>query len=515
MIRKLILNKIATFTQAVEMEPTAINYFYGSNGSGKTTLSKVIADETAFSDCALTWQDQPIETLVYNRDFVKSHFSQSSTIKGIFTLGKDATEAKAFIETTKKGIEAHITALTALNNSLETKNVEINTLNNSIIKKCWAIKVKYEETFREAYTGFIGSKPAFFNKCKQERSNTAALLSFDDIKEKCQRVFSKTLQAYEPIQSLKLPDFEAIENHAILITKIVGKEDLPIAALITKLGNSDWIKQGLGFLEQTENQCPFCQQSVSATLQDEIESVFDESYQQKVAELNTFQADYIQTISSIIDNLKEVIKLEISILDFTELKSHIRLLEGAYHNNLAIIDKKVKSPSSTVVLNSLSSDFNKAQGIIESYRTTIENNNATANNIKTEKITLKSVIWRFIVGELSAELNTYQINLSGLQKGKKSIEDQIAQRTTEKQSLEGKIKEKEADITSVIHTKNEINKILKSFGFTNFSISEAENGYYKIIRQNGVDAKATLSEGEYTFITFLYFNTSDSFRQLR
>ena len=157
MIRKLTLNKIATFTQAVEIEPSAINYFYGSNGSGKTTLSKVIADETAFPDCTLAWQNQPIETLVYNRDFVKSHFSQSSTIKGIFTLGKDATEAKAFIETTTKEIEAHTTALTALNNSLETKNTEIKTLDDAIVEKCWTIKGRYEQNFREAYTGFIGT----------------------------------------------------------------------------------------------------------------------------------------------------------------------------------------------------------------------------------------------------------------------------------------------------------------------------------------------------------------------
>jgi len=507
MIRKLTLNNIATFTQAVEIEPTTINYFYGSNGSGKTTLSKVIADESVFSDCALTWQNQPIETLVYNRDFVKSHFSQSRTIKGIFTLGKDATEAKAFIETTTKAIEVHTTALTALNHSLETKNTEIKTLDDGIIEKCWSTKGRYEQNFREAYTGFIGSKPAFFNKCKQEQNNTSDLLAFDDIKEKCQRVFSKTLQAYTPIQPIQLPDFDALENDPILTTKIVGKEDLPIASLVTKLGNSDWIKQGVGFLEQTENQCPFCQQPISATLQDEIESVFDDSYQQKISELAAYQSNYAQTIASIIDKLKEVIKLEIPILDFTELKSHIRLLEEAYKNNLTSIDQKVKSPSSEVVLSPLSNDFKKAQSIIESYRTTIQNNNATANNIKTEKATLKSEIWWFIAEELSPELTTYKTELSGLKSGKKSIEDQITQRTTDKRSLEGKIKEKEADITSVIHTKNEINKILKSFGFTNFSISEAdsEDGYYKIIRQNGADAKETLSEGEYTFITFLYF----------
>lgn len=44
MIRKLIINNIATYTQLVEIGPTEINYFYGSNASGKTTLSKVIAN---------------------------------------------------------------------------------------------------------------------------------------------------------------------------------------------------------------------------------------------------------------------------------------------------------------------------------------------------------------------------------------------------------------------------------------------------------------------------------------
>ena len=37
------------------------------------------------------------------------------------------------------------------------------------------------------------------------------------------------------------------------------------------------------------------------------------------------------------------------------------------------------------------------------------------------------------------------------------------------------------------------------------SAEAEENGFYKIIRPNGEDAQQTLSEVEYTFITFLYF----------
>ena len=67
-----------------------------SNGSGKTALSKVIFYESNYPDCYLPRQANPLVPVVYNRDFVKSHFSQSNSIKGIFTLGIDANEAKIF-----------------------------------------------------------------------------------------------------------------------------------------------------------------------------------------------------------------------------------------------------------------------------------------------------------------------------------------------------------------------------------------------------------------------------------
>ena len=505
MISKLSLNSIATFTQKVEIEPTEINYFYGSNGSGKTTLSKVIADDSVFPDCCLTWQTSPIETLVYNKDFVKSHFSQSSSIKGIFTLGKDAIEAKKFIEETTQKIEGHETALMGLNKSIEKNKSDETQLTNESIERCWSVKAKYEADAREAYSGFIGSKKAFFQKCQQEQNNTSPLLTLEEIKEKCKRVFSKTLKSYEHISELVLPDFDALENHAILKTKIVGKEDVPIGALISKLGNSDWIKQGLSYLELTKNQCPFCQQSVETTLKAEIESVFDETYNRQIKELEAYQTNYTQSVSALIQNLKRIAERDIEILDFSILETHIRLIEEEYKNNLTILEKKVKSPSSSVELNSLSTDFEKVKKIIDSYRATIEANNSTAQNIGREKSKLKSEIWKFIANELSSDLTNFQKRLSGLGVARKSIKEQIDQRIIDKEKLAKQIKEKESDVTSIIHTKNEINKILKSFGFTNFSISEAENGYYKIIRQNGADAKETLSEGEYTFITFLYF----------
>lgn len=104
------------------------------------------------------------------------------------------------------------------------------------------------------------------------------------------------------------------------------------------------------------------------------------------------------------------------------------------------------------------------------------------------------------------DISDYNKKMDGILKAEESLKKSKSTREEKIKDLELKIKEKESEVTSVVHTVNEINRILVLFGFNNFKLAEAEEkGFYKIVRQNGKDAQQTLSEGEYTFITFLYF----------
>ena len=98
MITKIKLYKTASYADVVEFEPKAINYFFGSNGTGKSTLGKVIADISTYPNSNLDWATSQIDVFIYNKQFVQDSFSQSNAIKGIFTLGKDATDVQKFIE---------------------------------------------------------------------------------------------------------------------------------------------------------------------------------------------------------------------------------------------------------------------------------------------------------------------------------------------------------------------------------------------------------------------------------
>ena len=83
---------------------------------------------------------------------------------------------------------------------------------------------------------------------------------------------------------------------------------------------------------------------------------------------------------------------------------------------------------------------------------------------------------------------------------------QIAQATENKRNKEAEIRELEKQTTSVQPTIDGINALLSSFGFQGFKLAKASSGTsYKLVRADGSDAKATLSEGEKTFVCFLYF----------
>jgi wobble nucleotide-excising tRNase len=505
MIKKLTIHKVATYTDKVEIEPTEVNYLFGSNGTGKSTFTKVIANPHNYNDSIIEWKTTPIETLVYNKDFVKDNFGESSSIKGIFTLGKGATDAKKFIEVTKPKVDTLKAAIEGLKNSHAIKVQEENTNINLATENCWKRKVLHDTTFRPAFTGYL-KKDLFFSKCLSEQANTSALLTLEDLNAKCAKIYSSDLKEYIIVPKFNYDELQSIEETEILNTKIIGKEDVAIGALIKKLNNSDWIKEGVEFLNESDDKCPFCQQDLAEQLKADIESFFDETYLNKCKELANFKATYSNYVTSKIQELKSTSSKSIEIINFEELIIQTELIESKYKSNLAIIDKKIKAPSTSVTIETLTVLFERASNIINSYRIAIASNNKMVANIGQEKTKLASEIWKFIGTDTAADITTYKNTDDAIQKAKKSIVDAGKIKKTEKDELEKQIKENETKITSITHTINEIGKILKLFGFTNFSIAEAEEkGYYKIVREDGSDCKETLSEGEYTFITFLYF----------
>jgi wobble nucleotide-excising tRNase len=113
---------------------------------------------------------------------------------------------------------------------------------------------------------------------------------------------------------------------------------------------------------------------------------------------------------------------------------------------------------------------------------------------------------KLLIEEYKTQIAAFNTSKSGMERGITNIDAQLTAKLLEYQSLNAEIKNLSKNVTSIQPTIDEINRLLISYGFHNFEIVPAsEEGFYQIKREDGTIAEATLSEGEITFITFLYY----------
>lgn len=75
----------------------AQKYFIVMNCTGRHFF-KNSQNSEAYLNCQLSWNNNSdMKREVYNREFVEENFHQSTSIKGIFTLGKESHEVKETI----------------------------------------------------------------------------------------------------------------------------------------------------------------------------------------------------------------------------------------------------------------------------------------------------------------------------------------------------------------------------------------------------------------------------------
>ena len=183
------------------------------------------------------------------------------------------------------------------------------------------------------------------------------------------------------------------------------------------------------------------------------------------------------------------------------------MLKTAFDINVMKIKEKIVAPEKKVSLDDVSDMINEIQKLLDDANEMIDAHNNLVAKRDTEEITLRDDIWATCIYEVDGLIKAYQRDISSIEKALKGIKENRDNKKSAVDNLKADIEEKGKNITSVQPTIDEINRSLKAYGFTNFSIQPAEGkeNYYCIKRDDGTLATNTLSEGEETFLTFLYF----------
>lgn len=516
MIESISISNVASYSTTPEVldKLSKFNFIFGSNGVGKTTISRVIAGAQGHTHCKVNWANgTKLQNLVYNRDFVDSNFDQSSTIKGVFTLGDKDIELQREIEKKKRELDAFDQKISTLKNTLGSvelgngKLAELKQLEDDIKRKCWNQKQKHDDSLQGAFEGYRGSADKFAGKVFEEMSsNKSLLISLNDLTKKAETVFGKVPDKENLIPPVNIKLLITHESNPILAKRVLGKEDVDIASMISKLGNSDWVREGRQFYAQNEDVCPFCQQHTEKSFATSLEEYFDETFDAETKLIDALESDYKRDAETILRGLTRISNAPYKFLDKEKFETAIRLLDALIEHNFLVLAEKRKAPSMVVNLNSVTEATTQAQILIDDANTQATEHNTIVDNIKKERETLTSQVWKFVLEELKTDLDNYHKNKKGVESAISSLQNQISEKTTEKAIKTQDIKALEKKSTSIQPTVDGINNLLQTFGFHSFSIAPAdEERNYKLVRPDGSDAKATLSEGERTFITFLYF----------
>jgi wobble nucleotide-excising tRNase len=490
------------------------NFVFGSNSTGKTTIAKIIADPLTFPKCSVNWRDgRPLRALVYNRDFVEDNFNRQNQLKGIFTLGQKNIGIETAIETAKKKLIEIEEQAAQLRRTLEGadgtggKKAELKSIEDAFQETCWEQKKKHEEDFKQAFTGYLKKesfKKRILDEAKANRSDAETL---ESLRKRAGVVFG---EAPTPVPTIIAPTATKVLDHEpnpILQKAIIGKNDIDIAAMIARLGSGDWVSAGRKYFDVDDRTCPFCQQRTPESFGAKLAEYFDETFQLDVDTLKLLERNYAADSSALEGQLQLASGHRSRFFDHELFAARLEQLRSTAEGNRSRLKAKLREPSLKTALLPLGELVQALVGQIDAANAETREHNRVVENLAEERKRLAARVWNYLAGiELKRFVLEYTGKRSAAEKAIANLETQLEELRSDWQKTSGEIKRLERSITSIQPTVDGINKLLKQVGFTSFLLATTADGKaYRLVRPDNADARPTLSEGEKSFVTFLYF----------
>ena len=514
MISAIKLDKIASFqspTPTLIDTNKRVNLVYGLNGTGKSTICGYLQNTTdpRYANCALSFEPNTAddyEIFVYNEQFVRDTFYDKDEQPGIFTLGKENSVAEKAIKQAETQLLKCREELEKLTHSATTIRQLMATKKTAIINKIFETKKDHDKQVLDHCLAGFKNKEPFFDKVKNTKHEDVEY-TFSDLAKETDEINKQDGKPKARLGKLVFPALR-IESDLIWTEIVVGTGDSYLSELIQRLVNSDWVIKGISYSDGAGGKCPFCQQLLPNDFRVEVSKVFDKTYQDKIQIISSYKNSYIVASDALKKRMDEIEFGEQTIKhnkDFLICKEKLLALVNA---NIAIINQKVAMPSDTSGLHQTEDAISSLQAVIDAVDAEIESFNIKiANKIKSIDI-IKGKFWKLIRKIYNVDIKKFEeeeVEMNGkikiIEANGKIADAEIAN--------SGKIiSENRKLITNIDKAIENINRHIEIIGLDGFSIQKVANGTnsYRLTRTLSTNAAyKSLSEGEKTLITFLYF----------
>lgn len=489
----------------VSVVPTLINFFFGNNGCGKSTIGRAIK-----VDSGVTWRtgrsvsDYTIH--VYNQEYITANLASYHNLPGVFTVNEVNVEIQRQVEA--KYAEKK-TAADAFRTATEDKKKKQDALDQAFATfqtECWDKTAEIRTAFRATQGGKMQKKT--FAEEVLDKSGKAKEHDVDALKRLYDVAYSADAKRYTEFTAI--PDtsvLDTIAGREILGEPIVSSANTPFAQFVKAINATAWVQQGHSqYHGTTEGKCPYCQQDLPTTFEDDIKACFDAQYQESVKAIADFYDAYRNAANALFAPLQTTPTELLPGKDLTPYTDKLAAIKGVISTNLQAITNKKSDPSKVVTIEEVAPMLDELAAIIEGFNKLIRENNAVLDEKPGKQAECKTAVWEHIAFMLKDEVARYKASKAALEKEMSDLAAEIAKQ----RSAEGEIARAIADLNkgyiNTSATIDSVNMLLRDSGFQGFSIREKADtpNVYEVVRPDGSIAE-NLSEGERNFIAFLYF----------
>lgn len=535
MLTKLTLEHLPSYGPRAEASNLqTINFIFGPNGSGKTSITKAMESGSDASNPTLHWRDpdNPTEICTYNRDYVDSILHSSTTMPGVFALGEgssatlqridELSSEKGEIAKARKKVEG-LTRQLAGSESKPGPTSRLLEVRASFEDKAWEVRQSLPAQVRSLLTGNMGTKRLFTQRVLTETSTRSYELpgphedSSDNSTPRTSDFGEFILEMSDLIgalnndnesadQDISCPARLKLDTHAaypLFETPIISTSDTVLARALRQKGSIDWAVLGIEHLDDT-NECPMCLQSLDDSLLEAMLGLSDQQY--------AYENSQIAEFSEFLSRKQGVLALELEAIRTLmpaspDLSRSLSDVERVASELQDAVTRKLRHPSERSSLPDIDSKILELDRIV-----TAENNlrRRRREQRSARKDTLAqytSDTWGAIAEHLAPETRSLKEIERELEQQIQEQRDKISAAEDDLATLEEELEECRGSIRTHRPWMDKVNGLLTNIGFSTFRFDESDavEGAYTLIRNDGSPANDTLSEGERTFESFMYY----------
>lgn len=489
----------------VSVVPTLINFFFGNNGCGKSTIGRAIK-----VDSGVSWRtgrsvsDYTIH--VYNQEYITANLASYHNLPGVFTVNEVNVEIQRQVEEKYAEKKGAADAFRTATDDRKKKQEALDQAFATFQTECWDKAAKIRTAFKTTQTGKMQKKS--FAEEVLAKSGKAKEHDVDALKRLYDVAYSADAKRYTEFATIfDSSVLDTLAGRDILGESIVSSAGTPFAQFVKAINATTWVQQGHNqYHGATSGKCPYCQQDLPTTFEDDIKACFDAQYQEAVQAIADFYDAYRDAANALFAPLQKTPAELYPGIDLTPYTDKLAAIKGVIASNIQAITDKKSDPSKVVTLEEVAPMLDELAAIIEGFNKLIRENNAVLDEKPGKQAECKTAVWEHIAFILKDEVSRYKASKAALEKEMSDLAAEIAKQRTAESEIARAIADLNKGYINTSATIDSVNMLLRDSGFQGFSIREKTDtpNVYEVVRPDGSIAE-NLSEGERNFIAFLYF----------